>query len=83
MKDIKVIIDELDKLIERMIITKNKIKLWQLNKDLFNDQNKVEIIDSFIFRFSKIQDTIGNKLFPGILMVLEDSYLSLGNRYFT
>ncbi len=33
-----------------------------------------ETIDAFIFRFSKMQDVMGEKLFPAILNVLGEEY---------
>ena len=37
---------------------------------LTNDQ--VEALDQFLFRFSKLQDAIGQRLFPGVLEMLEE-----------
>ena len=41
-----------------------------LNVRMLDDFDKVKVIDSFIFRFIKIQDLMGNKLFREILGVL-------------
>ena len=35
-------------------------------------EDEIEHIDQFLFRFSKLQDTIGQKLFKTILMLLEE-----------
>ncbi len=46
-----------------------KIKpVFPLNESFFTDseENKV-LIDAFIFRFGKLQDMIGNKIFKGVL----------------
>lgn len=74
MKDIKLTINEIEKYFERLNKTRNKILTFELTPELLEIQDKIEIIDSFIFRFTKIQDTIGNKLFPAILMILEEEY---------
>ena len=49
-----------------------------------NDE-QVEALDQFLFRFSKLQDTIGQRLFPGILELGEEpvktfTFLDLLNR---
>ena len=41
-----------------------------------NDE-QVEALDQFLFRFSKLQDTIGQRLFPGILELGEESVKTL------
>ena len=46
---------------------------------------QIEALDQFLFRFSKLQDTIGLRLFPGILELQEEpvktlSFLDLLNR---
>ncbi|WP_297889616.1 hypothetical protein [Sulfurihydrogenibium sp.] len=73
MKEIKLVIQEIDKHQERLIHAKLKIIKWgNITVEMFQDFDKVETIDSFIFRFSKMQDTIGEKLFPLILQILEE-----------
>ena len=42
------------------------------NKYLNLADNEVEYIDQFLFRFSKLQDAIGEKLFKTILIYLEE-----------
>ena len=37
------------------------------------DENQITFIDQFIFRFSKLQDEIGNKLFRFILIYLDEN----------
>ncbi len=43
-----------------------------LDGDDFEDTEIVKTVDSFIFRFGKIQDKMGEKLFPSILRELEE-----------
>ncbi len=71
MKDIKLVLQEIDKHEERLRYVADKIKSWhELNTEILNDPEKVETIDAFLFRFSKMQDTMGEKLFPLILEIL-------------
>ena len=70
MKDIKLVLDEIDKHKERLNYAKSKIEKWQLTQELLENPEIVETIDSFIFRFSKMQDSMGEKLFPLILEIL-------------
>lgn len=66
----------------------NNIKSFMpLNQDRFLILNDDEIafIDQFIFRFSKLQDALGNKLFKAVLLFLgEDlankSFIDIFNR---
>ncbi len=74
MKDIRLITQEIEKHIERLKYAKNKIESWNLSKDILNDPEKIETVDSFIFRFTKMQDAMGEKLFPVILMIMEEEY---------
>ncbi len=49
----------------------NEIKEWKsLDSAIFKDFEKVKMIDSFIYRFTKIQDLMGNKLFKLFLDLL-------------
>ncbi|WP_204305158.1 hypothetical protein GFV12_06625 [Desulfurobacterium thermolithotrophum] len=65
MKDIKLVLQELEKHKERLLYSKEKIEKWgKLSEDTLKHAEKVETIDSFIFRFSKMQDSMGEKLFP-------------------
>ncbi len=43
-----------------------------LNAAALDDFDKVKVIDSFIFRFIKIQDLMGNKLFREVLDALAE-----------
>lgn len=40
------------------------------------DENEVEHIDQYIFRFSKLQDAIGNKLFKAVLNELGEDFVN-------
>jgi len=40
--------------------------------DDFEDTQKIKTIDSFIYRFTKIQDKMGDKFFPTVLRELEE-----------
>ncbi len=71
MKDIKLVLQEIDKHKERLKYVVDKIKSWhELNTEILNYPEKVETIDAFLFRFSKMQDTMREKLFPLILEIL-------------
>lgn len=48
-----------------------------LNAEALDDFNKVKVIDSFILRFIKIQDLMGNKLFREVLIVLGEYEASM------
>lgn len=69
----KQIKDELDIHFKRidMILPEIKRYLPFCNDDL-EDVEKIKTIDSFIYRFTKIQDKMGDKLFPSILRELEE-----------
>jgi hypothetical protein len=68
LKDIGKIIEEIDKHKERLEYTINKIKSWEsIEEKTLNNPDKVEVLDSLIFRFAKMQDSIGQKLFAAIL----------------
>ncbi|MFA6144574.1 MAG: hypothetical protein WCW84_00975 [Sulfurimonas sp.] len=42
----------------------NEIKAWsQLDSEIFEDFEKIKTIDTFIYRFIKLQDIMGEKLF--------------------
>lgn len=69
----ELIINEINLHISRVEAILPDIKSWlPLNSDDFLDTEKVKTIDSFIFRFSKIQDKMGEKLFPFVLEILKE-----------
>ncbi|RJP95172.1 MAG: hypothetical protein C4518_01700 [Desulfobacteraceae bacterium] len=49
----------------------------QLNAQIFDDFEAVKTIDTFIYRFSKIQDYMGEKLFPAVLDMLGEYKTSM------
>jgi hypothetical protein len=55
---------------ERMQYAYYKVKQnFPLNKDQYNklSEDELSYLDQLIFRFSKLQDSMGNRLFPSIL----------------
>jgi len=54
-----------------MILPEIKSYLPFVNAD-FEDIEKIKAIDSFIYRFTKIQDKMGDKLFPAVLRDLQE-----------
>ena len=72
MKDLSMVLKEIEKHKERLLYTKKKIEKWELSPRILEDPEKVETVDSFIFRFSKLQDSMGQKLFPLTLEFLEE-----------
>jgi len=70
------IFNECDKHIIRINSSSSKMKLnMPLNKNKYLNllDDEVEYIDQFLFRFSKLQDAIGEKLFKTILLYLEEN----------
>ncbi len=71
MKNLKLVIQELDKHKEMLLYSKNKIERWgNIDENTLKFAENLETIDSFIFRFCKMQDTMGEKLFPLTLEAL-------------
>ncbi|NOQ29803.1 MAG: hypothetical protein GQ570_01640 [Helicobacteraceae bacterium] len=55
---------------KRLISAKNRLKdLVPFDIDSYDNLDELEVstIDQMIFRFSKLQDTLGDKIFPSIL----------------
>ncbi len=78
LKDPKRVIEELERHRARMLYAKKQIEEWDfLDEEIFEDPQKVAVIDSFIFRFSKMQDAMGKKLFPLTLQLLEEDVENL------
>jgi len=59
-------------------------KLMPLDKEkyLLLEKNDVQALDQFLFRFAKLQDAIGRKLFKQILILKEDDVLLMENMPF-
>jgi len=55
--------------IARSMATRKELSGYagSLSAEVFSDDEKVKTIDAFLFRFIKIQDLIGNKLFREVL----------------
>ena len=71
--NIRDIQDEIDIHIRRIDAILPDIKSWlPLNSNSFENIDIVKTIDSFIYRFSKILDKMGDKLFPAILQLLQE-----------
>lgn len=67
------IIEEIQLHFSRVEAIMPEITSWlPLKVDDFNNTEKVKTIDSFIYRFIKIQDKMGEKLFPAVLMALQE-----------
>jgi len=70
---IKQVKDELDIHFKRIDMILPEIKSYlPFENDYFEDIEKIKAIDSFIYRFIKIQDKMGDKFFPAILRELEE-----------
>lgn len=59
--------------IKRALSAKKEIVMWgDFDKQVFQDEQKVKTIDSFIYRFIKLQDLTGQKLFKFYLDEIGD-----------
>ncbi|NPA52250.1 MAG: hypothetical protein GXO22_05100 [Aquificae bacterium] len=77
MKNITLVLEEIDRHRDGLDYVVNKIKNWdKLDTEILDDPEKVETLDAFLFRFSKMQDTMGDKLFPLILETLGEEVRS-------
>jgi len=66
---------ECDKHIEKITVSKKFLSVvMPLSTESYLNLNDVEIsfIDQLIFRFSKLQDTLGEKIFPSILILSKE-----------
>ena len=54
-----------------------EINQFNLDSSLFQDFEAIKTFDYFIYRFSKIQDYMGEKLFPAVLDMLGEYKSSL------
>ena len=74
-----IIITECDKHIKRMNSASEKIQyLMPLNVDGYNSltEDDITYFDQLFFRFSKLQDAIGEKFFPAILLFLKEKNIT-------
>jgi len=64
---------EIDRHIKRIEAILPDIQNWlPLQKEDLDNTEIVKTIDSFIYRFTKIQDKMGEKLFPAVLKELQE-----------
>jgi len=71
LKDIGRVIEEIEKHKARILYAKRKLEEWEpITEEDFENPDRVAVLDSFIFRFSKMQDAMGQKLFPLTLQLL-------------
>ena len=86
LKNLGLLVRELDRHEERLLYAKREIEKWlPLREEYLEDPQKVAILDSFAFRFAKLQDSMGMKLFPLLLEKLgepaeEMPYIDIVNR---
>ena len=74
----KYIISVLDKQFYKIDLIVSEIKgLLPITNEDMEDINKIKTIDSFIFRFGKIQDIMGEKLFPAFLEYTQEYNTSM------
>ena len=76
---LKSILNECDKHLKRMNFAYKKISaLFPITKERISKLNEDEIsyIDQIIYRFSKLQDTIGQKLFKAVLIFLDEEVIN-------
>ena len=65
--------DEIDIHFKRVDAILPEVKSYlPFENDDFDNIEKIKTIDSFIYRFSKIQDKMGDKFFPAILRELQE-----------
>jgi len=70
---IRQIKEELDIHFKRIDMILPEVKSYlPFKNDDFEDIEKIKAIDSFIYRFTKIQDKMGDKFFPSVLRELEE-----------
>lgn len=73
------ILNECDKHLRRMNFAFKKISpLFPITKERISESNEDDIsyIDQIIYRFSKLQDAIGQKLFKAVLIFLDEDVIN-------
>lgn len=76
---LKSILNECDKHLKRMNFAYKKISpLFPITKERISKLNEDEIsyIDQIIYKFSKLQDAIGQKLFKAVLIFLDEDVIN-------
>ena len=62
------ILEKVDLHKHRLTLAKNEIVSWkELDSEIFEDFEKIKTVDTFIYRFIKLQDIMGEKLFKTFL----------------
>jgi len=64
MKDPKKVLKEVKTHLEMVKYEKERIEERELNSDILEEKDFLILLDAFIFRFIKLQSSIGEKLFP-------------------
>ena len=73
------VLDECNKHVKRMQFAYEKISpLFPVTKERISKlkDDEISYIDQIIYRFSKLQDAIGNKLFKAVLIYLDEDVLN-------
>ncbi|WP_297455463.1 hypothetical protein [Persephonella sp.] len=70
MKDIKLILQEIEKHIDTLDYETKKLKELNLSPEDLDNYENIVLLDAFIFRFIKLQSAIGEKLFPLFFEIL-------------
>ena len=61
---IKDILEKVDLHKRRLVLALKEIEEWEeLNSEIFENFEKIKTVDTFIYRFIKLQDIMGEKLF--------------------
>jgi len=70
MKDIRILLEEAKRHLELVKYSKSRIEEKGLNKNLLEDKDFLTLLDAFIFKFIKLQSSVGEKLFPLVFEIL-------------
>ena len=70
MKDIKLILQEIEKHIDTLNYETQKLKELNLTPEDLDNYENIVLLDAFIFRFIKLQSAIEEKLFPLFFEIL-------------
>ncbi|WP_051654180.1 hypothetical protein [Persephonella sp. KM09-Lau-8] len=70
MKDIKLILQEIEKHIDTLDYETKKLKELNLTPEDLDDYENIVLLDAFIFRFIKLQSALREKLFPLFFEIL-------------
>ena len=70
MKDIKLILQEIEEHIETLDYETKKLKELNLSPEDLDNYENIVLLDAFIFRFIKLQSALGEKLFPLFFEIL-------------